>query len=66
MKVADLTVEELRVLIRQAVQEELSALLTDPDAGRDLAPEVESRLRASLASADRIPLDEVKHRLGLA
>ena len=41
MRVADLTVEELRALIKEAVQEELRELWSDPDKGLELRPELE-------------------------
>ncbi len=65
MKVADLTVEELRALIKEAVQEELRWLLGDPDKGLELRHEFEERLQASLASTERIPYEEVKKRFKL-
>ena len=65
MKVADLTVEELRALIKEAVQEELREILADPDKGLELRPEFVERLQNSLASTERIPFDEVKKRLDL-
>ncbi len=66
MKVADLTVEELKNLIREVVDEKFRELIFDPDYGLELREEVEERLIASLASKERIPLDEVKRRLGLS
>ena len=65
MKVADLTVEELRTLIKEAVQEELREILDDPDKELQFRPEFEARLRNSLASTERITFDEVKNRLNL-
>ncbi len=66
MKAADLTVEELKGLIREIIHEELRDLLEDPDRGRELRPELEERLRASLASTERIPFEEVKRRHNLS
>jgi len=65
MKVTDLTIDELKKLIREAVDEKLKEILLDPDNGLELRDEVEQRLKASLASKERIPLEEVKKRLGL-
>ncbi len=65
MKVADLTIDELKKLIREAVSEQFKEVLFDPDNGLELKDEVEQRLRASLASKERIPLEKVKERLGL-
>ena len=65
MKVTDLTIDELKKLIREAVDEKLKEILLDPDNGLELRDEVEQRLKASLASKERILLEEVKKRLGL-
>ena len=64
MKVADLTVEELSALVRNAVAEVLSQ--GDPDYGLRLRPEVEQRLREQLANpGPRISLDDLAAELGL-
>jgi len=65
MKVTDLTIDELKKLIREAVDEKFKEILFDPDNGLELRDEVEQRLKVSLASKERIPLEEVKERLGL-
>ena len=65
MKVADLTVAELRALIKEAVQEELRWVLGDPDKGLELRREFEEKLQASLATTERVPYEEVKKRVNL-
>ena len=65
MKVADLTIEEFRTLIKATIHEELHNLLTDPDAGLELSQEMEARLSSSLQSTERIPFEEVQKRLNL-
>ena len=65
MKVADLTIDELKKLIREAVDEQFKEILFDPDNGLELKDEMEQRLRASFASKERIPFEEVKKRVGL-
>ena len=65
MKVTDLTIDELKKLIREAVDEKFKEILLDPDNGLELRDEVNQRLKASLASKERVPLEEVKKRLGL-
>jgi len=65
MKVTDLTIDELKKLIREAVDEKFREFLFDPDDGLELRDEVEQRLKASLASKERISLEEVKKRVGL-
>ena len=65
MKVADLSIEELKALIKKAVEEEFRELLGDPDKGLHIHPEVQKRLQDSLASTERVPFVEVKKRLVL-
>ncbi|CUQ67090.1 hypothetical protein [Candidatus Nitrospira inopinata] len=60
MKVADFTVGELQALIRQVVHEELQDLLADPDKGLELTDEIQTRLRLSVGSSERISLEGVK------
>lgn len=62
-KITDLTVSDLKTLIRDVLSE-----LIDPDYGLDLRPEVEKGLRESMKQKERgegLPLQEVKKRLGL-
>ena len=46
MQVKDLTIDELRDLIRETVTEALEELLPDPDAGRTVKEEVKQELLA--------------------
>jgi hypothetical protein len=62
MRVADLTIEELRRIIKEILDEKFRELLFDPDEGLELKEEIEQRLRASLLSTERIPFEEVKER----
>jgi hypothetical protein len=66
MRIGDMTPEELKALIGEAVEEKLKALLFDPDLGYVLREEIEARLKASLASTERFSLEEVGNKLGLA
>jgi hypothetical protein len=59
-KVSDMTVKELKALIRDTIHE-----LIDPDYGLELRPEVEHELRESLKSKERIPAEKVAEKLGL-
>ncbi len=59
-KVSDLTVNDLRRLIRDTIYE-----FVDSDFGLELRPEVEEALRESLKSKERIPVDKVTEELGL-
>ena len=47
-KVADLTVEEFRSVIRETVAQTLAELLSDPDEGLVLREELSSELLATL------------------
>ena len=58
VKVADLTVEQLSALVRDAVTKALHE--RDPDYGLGLQPQVERRLREQLARPEvGIPLEEI-------
>lgn len=59
-KVGDMTVGELKTLIRNVVKEAI-----DPDYGLELRPEVEKELIESSQSKERIPVEEVAEKLGL-
>lgn len=74
MKVADLTVEELELLIRNTVTDALQTLLdtdeyADPDEGLELRPEVVIQLREALKrrrSGERgTPASVVAKELGM-
>lgn len=70
MQVKDLTVEELKLLIQETIAETIHDLLTDPDEGKELKPEVKQELLNSLKrnqSGERgVPAEEVARKLGLA
>jgi hypothetical protein len=65
--VAQMTVEELKALVRDTVKETLLEILRDPDAGLELRPEFQSRLRASQAYVESggklISWDDMLHCL---
>jgi hypothetical protein len=69
MKVKELTAEQLKNLVQEAVEETLEELIGDPDRGLELREEVKDRLRASLASIQKgqkvIPIGEVARQAGL-
>lgn len=66
MKIADLTTEEFKSIIREVMEEKFKEFLVDPDYGLELREEIEKRLSDSLTSKKRISLEEVKKRLGLS
>lgn len=69
MTVAEMSTDELRSLIRETVRATLRELLADPDAGLELRPAFERRLRQSLdyldAGGETISLQEMTRRLGV-
>ncbi len=65
MKISDLTPEELKELVKGLVDDRLRELLGDPDLGMELGEAVRARLKASLASIQRLTGDEAAEKLGL-
>ena len=67
--VKDLTIEELKAVIGEVVEEKLRELLTDPDRGLALRPEVQERLLRDLqeppVEGENIPAGELARRRGL-
>ncbi len=68
-RVADLTIDELRELVRETVIQTLQDMLADPDEGLELrddfAAELERSLAAMVAKGKTVPVQEVAARLGL-
>jgi len=69
MKVKELTVEQLKTLIKEAIEEKLEEVIGDPDLGLELREEIQERLRGSLAAMQSgekgIPIDRVARQAGL-
>lgn len=69
MKVKELTVEQLRTLIQEAIEEKLEDVIGDPDHGLELREEIKEKLRRSLAAMQGgekgIPIDQVARQAGL-
>ncbi len=67
--VKDLSIEELRALIADVVEEKLRELVGDPDAGLQLRPEIQERLLRTLnlprESRRTIQPSEVARQLGV-
>ncbi len=64
--VADLTVAELRQLIRETVAEVVEELLDDAEDGLEMKPEFVAEMERRLASDEpTIPAEEVYRRMGL-
>ena len=66
MKVKELTVEQFKDLIQEAIEEKLEEIIGDPDLGLELREDIKERLRNSLAARQRgekgIPIEEVATR----
>jgi len=67
--VKELSIEELKTLIGEVVEEKLREMLGDPDEGLSLRPDVRERLVKTLSqpkeSRQAVPAPEVARRLGL-
>lgn len=65
MNISDLSLDELKELVKGLVDDRLRDLLGDPDLGLSLGEGIRTRLKESLASTERISGDDVAERLGL-
>jgi len=69
MKVKDLSAEQLKSLVQEAVEEKIEEMLGDPDIGLELREEVKERLLSSLKAAQSgqkgIAIDRVASKAGL-
>jgi hypothetical protein len=65
MNLSDLTVEELRELVKGLVDDRFRELLGDPDLGLELGESVRARLRSGLTATERITGEKVAEQLGL-
>lgn len=69
MNVKDLSVEEFKLLIQEAVEEKLEEILGDPDSGLELREEVKERLSRSLAAMqggeEGVAIDQVARMPGI-
>lgn len=68
-RMIELTVDELKQIIGEVVEQKLSEMLGDPDEGLELREDIEARLRRSLEAERRgtrgIPAQEVAAQLGV-
>ena len=66
MKVKELSVEQLKAVIQETVEEKLYEILGDPDQGLELKNEVRERLKQSLVAKGKgIPFEQVARELAL-
>ncbi|NWF51491.1 MAG: hypothetical protein HXY47_00200 [Nitrospirae bacterium] len=64
MKVADLSIDELKELIGKVIEEKIREFV-DPDYGLEFREDFIHALETSINSKERIPFEDVKRRLGL-
>ena len=69
MQVQEMTIDQLKGLIRETVEEKLEEMLGHPDWGLELKDAVRERLKRSLEETERgvsgIPVDDVVKKTGL-
>ena len=65
MKISDLTIDELKELVKGLVDDRLRDLIGDPDLGLPMGEAIRTRLRNSLASTERLTGEDVAEQLGL-
>lgn len=65
MKISDLSLDELKELVKGLVDDRIRDLLGDPDLGLQLTDAIRARLKHSLASETRVTGDEMADQLGL-
>jgi hypothetical protein len=69
LTVADLTIDEFKALVREAIVQTLSKIFGDPDEGLELNEDFQLELQQSLdtvkAGGKTIPVNEVAERLEL-
>lgn len=67
--VADLTIDEFKIMIKDVVNQTIVDLFNDPDEGLELREEIKIRLQRSLteieAGGKTIPAQAVAAKLGL-
>ncbi len=64
-KVKELSLEELKAFINEAVDVRLEERLGDPDVELEVKPEVIEKIKRSLRSKVTVPAEEIADRLGL-
>jgi hypothetical protein len=65
MQISDLSLDELKELVKGLVDDRLRDLLGDPDLGLPLSDAIRARLKNSLASETRVTGEEMADQLGL-
>ena len=65
MNISDLSLDELKELVKGLVDDRIRDLLGDPDLGLQLSDDVRTRLKQSLSSEVRVTGDAMAEQLGL-
>lgn len=65
MDLAQLTQNQLKELVRGLVDDRLRELLGDPDLGLQLSEALQTQLKESLTSTERVSGEEVAEKLDL-
>ena len=65
MNISDLSLDELKELVKGLVDDRIRDLVGDPDLGLRLSDGVRTRLKNSLSSEKRVTGDEMAEQLGL-
>ena len=65
MKISDLTLDDLKELVKGLVDDRLRDLVGDPDLGQPMSEAVRTRLKNSLVSEQPVTGEEIADRLGL-
>ena len=65
MDLSQLSLEQLKALVRGLVDDRLRELLGDPDLGLQLGDGLRARLKESLASNERLSGEDIANHLGL-
>jgi hypothetical protein len=65
MNISDLSLDELKELVKGLVDDRIRDLLGDPDLGLQLSDDVRTRLKQSLSSEPRVTGEAMAEQLGL-
>ena len=65
MNISDLSLDELKELVKGLVDDRIRDLVGDPDLGLQLRDDVRTRLKQSLSSEKRVTGEAMAEQLGL-
>ena len=65
MNISDLSLDELKELVKGLVDDRIRVLVGDPDLGLQLSDDVRTRLKQSLSSETRVTGEAIAEQLGL-